>query len=220
MTVQLREKRHFDRSSPVLQYWLANCEGFRIAGAAGGRVEELVAEIDARRPDELVVRGRLGLKRVVPTRAVEAIVPAEKLLILDTAALGRKTARARRQRSLAATQGAAVASGRLLRRAAVHVRPRVGRVVDAALVAAEALSLLALRAMRAALVLVLRGTIALGQAVERGRRRAQERRVAGASPQLVRHRARASTRAHAAGRRTRDAVTHARRGLSRRTSYR
>jgi hypothetical protein len=222
MSVQLREKRQFDKSSPVTRYWLANCEGFRIAGTAGGRVEEVVAEVDARRPVELVVRGFLGQRRVVPTQAVEAVVPAEKLLILEAGAVEeRRAERVRRERSLELARHATSSSGRLIRQGSVWARPRIGRLLGAALMVLTMVSLALLELSRALLTLVLRAAKAAGQAVEEHRRRLRQRREAGArSAEIARHRqGPATSRPHAAVRRARGTATRADHNLSRPSRY-
>jgi hypothetical protein len=74
----------FDRSSPVHAYWLAQCEGFSVdAGGREGVVEAV--ELVGDRAAFLVVRfGRAHSGRI-PAGAVEAVVPAEELLVLRAA---------------------------------------------------------------------------------------------------------------------------------------
>jgi hypothetical protein len=73
----------FDRTSPVTRYWLAHCEGFAVRGATRGTVRELVCDDDELVPYALVVRRRARRPRRVDASAVAAVVPAERLLILE-----------------------------------------------------------------------------------------------------------------------------------------
>jgi hypothetical protein len=182
MTVKLREQRRFDRSSPVTRYWLAHCEGFRIAGSSGGRVEELVAELDDRRPVELVVRSRSGRRRVVSADAVEAVVPAERLLIVDGAADGPRRIDHAGERSVAVARQATSTSWTLGVRAAAYARPRLRRLARATFVALAALAMLLLRLAHSLAVVSLR-TIAEGRRAFRDTRdQIQERRARAGYP--------------------------------------
>jgi hypothetical protein len=138
ITVQSRTERRFDRSSPVARYWLAQCEGFRVQGPPNGTVEKVVGSVDAQSAESLVVR--TAWRRCnVPVAAVDAVVPAARLIVVD-------------ERSSEAAQPP-------LQRVAATVAdkaPRVARfvrdvVVTAALVVAAALVMFA----RAARVAVL-----------------------------------------------------------------
>ena len=73
----------FDRSSPVLAYWLANCEGFRVRGDGKTGVVKAVELGPGGRVEELVVGFGLGRKVAIPPEAVEAVVPAREVLVLE-----------------------------------------------------------------------------------------------------------------------------------------
>jgi hypothetical protein len=82
MAVVLRQSRRFDAPSPVTRYWIANCVGFSIAGGGRGTVERILADGSPHDPSLLEVR--TGRRRVcrVPTSAVIAVVPQEKVLVV------------------------------------------------------------------------------------------------------------------------------------------
>jgi hypothetical protein len=83
MAVALRQSKRFDASSPVTRYWIANCVGFSIAGGGHGVVERILADSDPHSPSLLEVRtGRRRVRRV-PTSAVIAVVPSEKVVVVD-----------------------------------------------------------------------------------------------------------------------------------------
>src|SRR5689334_5830597 len=83
MAVALRQSKRFASSSPVARYWLANCVGFSLAGGGRGTVERILADEDPYDPSVLEVRtGRRRVRRV-PTSAVVACVPQEKLLVVE-----------------------------------------------------------------------------------------------------------------------------------------
>jgi hypothetical protein len=73
----------FDRSSPVLAYWLANCEGFRVRSNGRTGVVKAVELGPSGRVRELVVGFGLGRKVAIPPEAVEAVVPAREVLVLE-----------------------------------------------------------------------------------------------------------------------------------------
>lgn len=73
----------FDRSSPVLAYWLANCEGFRVRGDGRTGVVKALEVGPGGRVEELVVDFGLGRKVAIPPEAVEAVVPAREVLVLE-----------------------------------------------------------------------------------------------------------------------------------------
>jgi hypothetical protein len=83
MAVSLRQSRRFDSSSPVTRYWLANCVGFELAGGGHGKVERILADSNPHDPSLLEVRTSHRRVRRVPTSAVIAVVPQEKLLVVD-----------------------------------------------------------------------------------------------------------------------------------------
>ena len=83
MAVALRQSKRFAASSPVTRYWLANCVGFSLAGGGRGTVERILADDDPHDPSVLEVRtGRRRVRRV-PTSAVIAVVPQEKVIVVD-----------------------------------------------------------------------------------------------------------------------------------------
>jgi hypothetical protein len=75
----------FDRSSPVLAYWLANCEGFRVRSDGKTGVVKAVELGPGGRVEELVVGFGLGRRITIPPEAVEAVVPAREVLVLEQA---------------------------------------------------------------------------------------------------------------------------------------
>jgi hypothetical protein len=81
VAIQPRTERSFERSSPVARYWLAQCEGFRVAGEVKGTVEQVVGTSDAQQPEVLVVRRALR-RRNVPISDVETVVPAARLITI------------------------------------------------------------------------------------------------------------------------------------------
>src|SRR5262249_51057824 len=83
MAVALRQSRRFDASSPVTRYWLANCVGFSLSGGGRGTVERVVAEVNPYDPSFLEVRTGHRRVRRLPTSAVIAVVPQEKVLVVD-----------------------------------------------------------------------------------------------------------------------------------------
>jgi hypothetical protein len=83
MAVALRQSRRFDASSPVMRYWLANCVGFALSGGGRGTVERVLADIDPYDPSLLEVRTGHRRVRQVPTSAIIAVVPQEKVLVVD-----------------------------------------------------------------------------------------------------------------------------------------
>lgn len=82
MTVQSRSDRRFDRSSPVARYWLAQCEGFRVKGPLSGTVEKVVGSVDEQSAESLVVR-TAWRRHSIPVEAVDAVVPAARLIVVD-----------------------------------------------------------------------------------------------------------------------------------------
>jgi hypothetical protein len=83
MAVALRQSKRFPASSPVTRYWLANCVGFSLAGGGRGTVERILADDDPHDPSVLEVRTGHRRVRRVPTSAVVAVVPTERLLVVD-----------------------------------------------------------------------------------------------------------------------------------------
>jgi hypothetical protein len=72
----------FEGSGPVARYWLAHCEGFAVEGGARGTVEELIRDADPHVTTRILVRTRIGRRRVIPVRAVDSVLPAERLLVV------------------------------------------------------------------------------------------------------------------------------------------
>ena len=83
MAIALRQSRQFPASSPVTRYWLANCVGFSLAGGGRGTVERVFTEDDPHVPAALEVRIGRRRRRHVPTSAVVAVVPSERVLLVS-----------------------------------------------------------------------------------------------------------------------------------------
>ena len=75
----------FDRTSPVLAYWLANCEGFRVRADGRSGVVTDVEVGPSGQVSELVVSFGRGRRTVVAAADVQAVVPAEGVLVLGGA---------------------------------------------------------------------------------------------------------------------------------------
>jgi hypothetical protein len=73
----------FEGRGPVARYWLANCEGFAVKGGAHGVVEELIHDADSLVPTRLVVRTRSRRRTIVPADAIESVVPANRVLVVE-----------------------------------------------------------------------------------------------------------------------------------------
>ena len=83
MAVALRQSRRFAAPSPVTRYWLANCVGFSLSGGGRGTVERILADDNPYDPSLLEVRtGRRRVRRV-PTSAVIAVVPSDRVLVVE-----------------------------------------------------------------------------------------------------------------------------------------
>jgi hypothetical protein len=73
----------FEGAGPVAKYWLAHCEGFAVRGGAQGFVEELIHDADPHETTRLVVRTGHRRRRVVSAGSVAAVVPAERLVVVE-----------------------------------------------------------------------------------------------------------------------------------------
>ena len=73
----------FEGTDPVARYWLANCEGFAVEGAARGVVEELQRDEDPHVTARLVVRTRGGRRKIVQAAAIASVVPADRVLVVE-----------------------------------------------------------------------------------------------------------------------------------------
>ena len=73
----------FEGTDPVLRYWLANCEGFAVEGAARGVVEELQRDEDPHVTARLVVRTRGGRRKIVQAASIASVVPADRVLVVE-----------------------------------------------------------------------------------------------------------------------------------------
>jgi hypothetical protein len=83
VTMEVGRTRSFDRSSPVHAYWLSRCEGFEVrAGREYGVVEDVALD-STNQALYLVVRFGRARRREVPPSAVETVVPAEELLVVE-----------------------------------------------------------------------------------------------------------------------------------------
>jgi hypothetical protein len=122
----------FDRSSPVLAYWLPRCEGFRVR--AGGR-RGVVREVQLSPTGEaarLVVAFGLGRKTVVAARDVHAVVPAEEVLVVGSPP-PRPQRAAKQQAAAGPRRPSRVATGaRTTARATARAAGRLGRSVGVA----------------------------------------------------------------------------------------
>src|SRR3982751_6517515 len=83
MAVALRQSRRFDATSPVTRYWLPHCVGFSLPGGGRGTVERVLADGNPYDPSLLEVRTSYRRVRRLPTSAVIAVVPQEKVLVVD-----------------------------------------------------------------------------------------------------------------------------------------
>jgi hypothetical protein len=149
MAIRLEATRRFEATSPVARYWLTRCAGFRVGGARKGTVEEVVSRSDPHVPELLVVRD-VYRRREVPISEVEAVVPAEQLIVLGDPIPVREKRRRRRPLRTAA------------RVAAEKTRPRAGRLAAATKrgAAAGGLALLALGRLSKSLALTVgRGAV-------------------------------------------------------------
>ena len=114
MADEAAEGRTFPRGDLVLDYWLANAEGLRVAPGRG-RVVEVVHAVGSGQPRVLVVRsGLTGRRRAIPVRDVVAVQPWLGRLLLDPRTPGLRLRRA--------TARAAAASAWLAPRAAAAGR--------------------------------------------------------------------------------------------------
>jgi hypothetical protein len=186
MTVRLRVNERFARSSWVGRYWLTRCEGFRVAGAAEGRVSEVLADADPRLPTALVVRGGWRRRpRTLPISAVSVVVPAEHLIVVargNAEPRRRATGRAATSAMTRAIAGAAAAAARR--------GPAARRIVRA--VAREALFL-------AGTVIALLARVVVAVVVATARTAAV--RATSAADANTRRRSRAARTRRASGRR-------------------
>jgi hypothetical protein len=82
MAIRAQSERRFGKSSHVARYWLAQCEGFRVQGRVKGTVEEVVGSVDHQTVERLVVR-RAWRRRSLPAEAIEAVVPAARLIVVE-----------------------------------------------------------------------------------------------------------------------------------------
>jgi hypothetical protein len=123
MAVRLDATR-FEATSPVARYWLAQCTGFRVQGAAKGKVEEIVSDSDPRVPETLIVRTVLRT-REIPVSTVEAVIPAEQLIVLGGGDARREQRKRRRPRRVARRAASRTVS--LAKDTALEHGPSLGR---------------------------------------------------------------------------------------------
>jgi hypothetical protein len=127
-------RRVFGRGSPVLDYWLANSEGFELTSPGGGHrgVVQKVLIDERGYPRALVVRGGvLQRAQLVGVDSVEAVVPADGTITLRSSRRQRPQPRAapstRSARGgRAAVAAAAAAAVRVASRAAALILAFVG----------------------------------------------------------------------------------------------
>lgn len=97
MATAVHDAQTFVQGSPVLAYWLAHSEGFRVRGSRGRPVVDDILIEPAGSVAALALRTQLlRRRRLVAADAVVAVVPAERILVV-----GRR-ARSRRVRTTAA----------------------------------------------------------------------------------------------------------------------
>jgi hypothetical protein len=141
--MNLRGTRSFDRTSPVLEYWLARCRGFEVRRGRHlvGIVEEVGCTGPEVRAELLAVRPRRFYRRrrqLFPASEVAAIVPAQRLLVLDRKPSRERVALGRGSRALV----------RGSRRGFALARPLVVRATVALAAALWLLLVLTLRLLR------------------------------------------------------------------------
>ena len=164
MAIRLEATRRFEATSPVARYWLTHCKGFRVVGARKGTVEEVVSRSDPHVPELLVVRD-LYRRREVPISEVEAVVPAEQLIVLgDPIAVREKRRRRRPARAAARAASRPVVSA--LGAVVEQGRPRVRRLAVATrrTAVATGVSAVALGRMSKSLALGVRRAAVIGAA--------------------------------------------------------
>jgi hypothetical protein len=84
----------------VARYWLAQCEGFRVKGPLNGTVERVVGSVDEQSAESLVVR--TGWRRCsIPVDAVDVVVPAARLIVVDDGSDGLPATAHQRTRAVA-----------------------------------------------------------------------------------------------------------------------
>jgi hypothetical protein len=170
MSTTLERPASFGRTSHVRTYWLLHSEGFHVRGRGlRGTVEAVHGGPTHAR--ELVVRRRvLGRRLTLPADAVERVVPAEELLVVDREVRGRRPGRRRARAGIRLAGRSAAASGR---RASAFARgtPRVvgagGRTTGRAARRVGAAAAPPARLAGDAIVMLLVGLAAVSLAVAR-----------------------------------------------------
>jgi hypothetical protein len=134
IAIRPRTDRSFERSSPVARYWLAQCEGFRVAGRVKGTVERVVGTSETQDAEALVVR-RAWRRHKISITDVDSVVPAARLITIGARRAGTKPHKGRRL--LASAKSRAVRFAGLL----AHNASVVARyVADLALAASLAVA--------------------------------------------------------------------------------
>jgi len=106
----------------VARYWLAQCEGFRVQGPPNGTVEKVVGSVDAQSAESLVVR--TAWRRCnVPVDAVDAVVPAARLIVVED-----RSGDATQHRTRALAEASSHAAGAVAATVA-HKTPPLARLV-------------------------------------------------------------------------------------------
>lgn len=172
----------------MARYWLAQCEGFRVKGPLNGTVEKVVGSVDEQSAESLVVR--TGWRRCsIPVDAVDVVVPAARLIVVDDASDGVPATAQQRTRAVA--EAGSHAAGAVAA-TVVDKAPPLGRFVRdvvfafALLVAAGLVTLVRLvgvLATRAAQLVAI--AVARLTALQAGRR--QESRASPRRPPRHRH---------------------------------
>jgi len=82
----------FAKGSPVLAYWLAHSEGFRVRGSRGAAIVDDVLMQPPGSVTALTLRSCvLRRRRVLDADAVVAVVPGERVLVVGRRARSRRT---------------------------------------------------------------------------------------------------------------------------------
>ncbi|HSP71211.1 MAG TPA: hypothetical protein VLN26_02520 [Gaiellaceae bacterium] len=96
MATAVHDEQTFAKGSPVLAYWLAHSEGFRVRGSRGSAIVDDVFMRPQGSVTALALRSRvLRRRRMLDADAVVAVVPGERVLVV-----GRRP-RNRRARAVA-----------------------------------------------------------------------------------------------------------------------
>lgn len=145
MATAVHDEQTFAKGSPVLAYWLAHSEGFRVRGRRGTAIVDCVLMQPHEGVTALALRSRvLRRRRLLAADAVEAVVPGERVLLVGRRSRGRR-ARAAAAAGVRVAHLYAAAYGQFLREWLANAwdgdaaRRWIGIQVGNAIVAAGAL---------------------------------------------------------------------------------